>query len=190
MTEKHIGKQRRPRLALSLVLKPPAGIPKRRAAQRCSCPWCWKPTCTRTALSNQPVLRRVRINQCVRIIGGEERCENTPGTWRPVTAMIRLSKWLMSDRWVSESGRWAHRILMIMLSGRFFFFFFFFYLAELLWNQMEGYFDWFKDSYLQKSSQINTHTLFFPSVPLSLLLSIATRLQRAKINQSASSGVT
>lgn len=104
---------------------PPAGIPKRRAAQRCSCPWCWKPTCTRTALSNQPVLRRVRINQCVRSIGGEERCENTPGTWRPVTAMIRLSKWLMSDRWASESGRWAHRILMIMLSGRFFFFFLF-----------------------------------------------------------------
>lgn len=150
MTEKHIGKQHRPRLALSLVLKPPAGIPKRRAAQRCSCPWCWKPTCTLTALSNQPVLRRVRINQCVRIIGGEERCENTPGTWRPVTAMIRLSKWLMSDRWVSESGRWAHRILMIMLSGRFFFSFFF-SLSELLRNQMEGYFDWFKDIYLQKS---------------------------------------
>lgn len=56
---------------------------------------------------------------------------------------------------------------------------------------MEGYFDWFKDIYLQKSLQINTHTLFyFLSVPLSLLLSIATRLQRAKINQSASSGVT
>lgn len=165
MTEKHIGKQRRPRLALSLVLKPPAGIPKRRAARRCRCPWCWKPTCTRTAPSNQPVPRRVRINQCVRIIGGEERCENTPGTWRPVTAMIRRSKWLMSDRWVSESGRWTHRILMIRRSGRFFFFLF--YSSELLRNQMEGYFDWFKYIYLQKSSQINTHTpYFFPRLCL------------------------
>lgn len=159
MTEKHIGKQHRPRLALSLVLKPPAGIPKRRAAQRCSCPWCWKPNCTRTALSNQPVLRQVRINQCVRIIGGEERCENTPGTWRPVTAMIRLSKWLMSDRWVSESGRWAHRILMIMLSGRFFFFFSFIYLSffEIKWR---GILIDLK-TFIYKSLHRLTHTPYF-----------------------------
>lgn len=92
---------------------------------RCSCPWCWKLAYTRTALSNQLVLRRVRINQCMWIIGGEERCENTPGTWRPVTATIRLSKWLMCDRWVSESGPWMHRILMITLGRRLLLFFFF-----------------------------------------------------------------
>lgn len=114
----HIWKQRRPRLALSLVLKPPGRNSK---AKRSG-------VAVRGA-ENQPALGRlcpisfclrpVHINQCVRIIGGEERCENTPGTWRPVTAMIRLSKWLMSDRWVSESGRWMRRILMIVLSRRF-----------------------------------------------------------------------
>lgn len=77
MTEKHIEKQHGPRLALSLVLKPPAGIPKRRAAQLSV---VLKTNPHSDCSVHQPVLRQVRINQCVRIIGGEERCENTPGT--------------------------------------------------------------------------------------------------------------
>ena len=43
-----------------------------------------------------------------RNIGGEEICENTPGTWQPVTAMIRLScDWWVTDGRARMAGKCA-----------------------------------------------------------------------------------
>ena len=83
-------------LALSLVQCHSA-----RKQQQWSYPLCWKQTPWKifclSIISCLSVSGHLHTPAC-RNIRGVEICEATPGTWQPVTAMIRLS----SDWWVAD----------------------------------------------------------------------------------------